>query len=68
VAARTKRYFKSNSTGISKTSLAFLIRWFDVKDSTVKYDGPFFDEEQAEDRLHSYLKRGVCCWIIRYND
>ena len=68
MAAKTKKYYKSNSGGVSKDSLTFLIKWFDVEDSIVRYDGPFFNEEQAEDTLHSYLKRGVCCWIIKYND
>ena len=68
MSAKTKKYYKSNSSGISKAELAFLIKWFDVENSIFKYDGPFFNEERAEDTLHSYLKRGVCSWIIKYDD
>ena len=53
MSAKTKKYYKSNSSGISKAELAFLIKWFDVENSIFKYDGPFFNEERAEDTLHS---------------
>ena len=68
MSAKTKKYYKSNSSGISEAGLAFLIKWFDVENSIIKYDGPFFNEERAEDILRSYLKRGVCSWIIKYDD
>jgi hypothetical protein len=66
VLTKKKKYFKPNSQGVSTAKLAFLIRWLD--DATVKNDGPFFNEQEAEETLHSYLKRGVCSWIVKYND
>ena len=63
---KKKKYFKPNSQGVSTAKLSFLIRWLD--DTTVKNDGPFFNESEAEETLHSYLKRGVCSWIVKYND
>jgi len=66
VVAKKKKYFKPNSRGVSAAKLSFLIRWLD--DATVKNDGPFFNEQEAEETLHSYLKRGVCSWIVKYND
>tara|TARA_Y100001973_G_C5034198_1_gene249556 strand:- start:387 stop:587 length:201 start_codon:yes stop_codon:yes gene_type:complete len=66
VVTKKKKYFKPNSRGVSTAKLSFLIRWLD--DATVKNDGPFFSESEAEETLHSYLKRGVCSWIVKYND
>lgn len=68
MSTKTKKYYKPNGRGVSEASLAFLIKWFDVENSTIKYDGPFFNEETAEDMLYAYLKRGVCSWIIKYDD
>ena len=66
MVAKKKKYFKPNSRGVSTAKLSFLIRWLD--DATVKNDGPFFNQREAEETLHSYLKRGVCSWIVKYND
>lgn len=63
---KKKKYFKPDSRGVSTAKLSFLIRWLD--DATVKNDGPFFNKKEAEETLHSYLKRGVCSWIVKYND
>ena len=51
MSTKTKKYYKPNGRGVSEASLAFLIKWFDVENSTIKYDGPFFNEERAEDTL-----------------
>ena len=63
---KKKKYFKPNSNGIATRRLSFLIRWLD--DATVKNDGPFFNEQEAENALRDYLKRGVCSWIVKYNE
>jgi hypothetical protein len=66
VSTKKKKYFKSDGQSVSASKLSFLIRWLD--DSTIKYDGPFFNEQEAEQALQAYLKRGVCSWIVKYND
>jgi len=66
VLTKKKKYFKPNGDGIATTRLSFLIRWLD--DATVKNDGPFFNEQEAENALRDYLMRGVCSWIVKYNE
>jgi hypothetical protein len=68
VSAKRKKYFKLNSSGLSQAELVFLIKWFDQKDSAIKYEGPFLNEKDAVDVLNQFLKQGLCGWIIRYND
>jgi|TARA_R110000824_G_scaffold299973_1_gene488041 hypothetical protein len=68
VLTKKKKYFKPNNQGVSTAKLSFLIRWFDDSDCIVKNDGPFSNVEEAEEALLIYLKRGVCSWIVKYDD
>jgi len=67
VSTKKRKYFKDDGTGVSKSSQAFLVKWFDPKRATVSYEGPYSNEKDAYDILHSYLKHGICCWIINYD-
>ncbi len=66
MSTKKKKYFKPDSSGVSSNQLSFLIRWID--DAVIKNDGPFLNQREAEETLCSYLKRGVCSWIVKYND
>jgi hypothetical protein len=68
VSTKKKKYFKANGDGVSVPSRAFLLKWFDDKTASVKYDGPFSNERDADDLLKTYLKSGVCCWKINYDE
>jgi len=35
---------------------------------TTEYRIKANNKKEAEETLHSYLKRGVCSWIVKYND
>ena len=67
MSTKKRKYFKDDGTGLSKASHAFLIKWYDPKRQSINYDGPFFNEKDAYTLLQSYLKHGICCWIINYN-
>tara|TARA_B100000287_G_C20339759_1_gene665327 strand:+ start:43 stop:249 length:207 start_codon:yes stop_codon:yes gene_type:complete len=68
VSGRTKKYFKFNDNGLSQAKLVYIIKWLDQKDAAIKYEGPFLKEEDAICTLNEFLKRGLCSWIIRYDD
>ena len=68
MSTKKKRYFKSNGSGVSAPVRAYLLKWFDDKTACVKYDGPFSNEDDALDLLKIYLKSGVCCWKINYDE
>jgi hypothetical protein len=62
-----RKYFKnSSSDGLSKASTTFLLKFIDEKDN-LKTVGPFAQEDDAFEALSSYLKSGVCSWIVSYN-
>tara|TARA_R110002012_G_scaffold257656_1_gene437943 strand:- start:3339 stop:3539 length:201 start_codon:yes stop_codon:yes gene_type:complete len=31
-------------------------------------DGPFVDIKEAEDTMHSLLIKGICAWMVSYNE
>ena len=45
---------------------AFLLKIIDDKD-TIKTIGPFAKEDDAFEALSTYLKSGVCSWVVSYN-
>ena len=67
VSTKKRKYFKDDGTGVSKSSPAFLVKWYDPKRAAISYDGPFSNEKDACELLRSYLKHGICCWIINYD-
>tara|TARA_B100001250_G_scaffold296486_1_gene258032 strand:+ start:302 stop:508 length:207 start_codon:yes stop_codon:yes gene_type:complete len=67
VAGKKKKYFRNNGTGVSTSQESYVLKWYDSKKDAINYDGPFSDEKDANNVLRSYLKNGVCCWVVYYN-
>ncbi len=68
MSTKKKKYFKANGSGVSAPAEAYLLKWYDDKTASIKYDGPFSNENDAIDLLRIYLKSGVCCWKIDYDE
>ena len=68
MSTKKKKYFKSNEKGVSTPTRGFLLKWYDGTNRVVKYDGPFSNKKDADELLRTYLKNGVCSWIIEYDD
>ena len=56
---------RSMSTGNIKV---FLLRYQDDINREIKEEGPFKDEDRAKERLSSFLRKGVCSWLVSYNE
>lgn len=68
MSTKKKKYYKSDGNGVSTPTRGFLLKWYDGASCAIKYDGPFFNEKDASDLLLTYLKNGVCSWIVEYDD
>ena len=65
---KTRNYYKSyNKEEGSTLAKVFLVRHC-ISDKEVAHDGPYGDEKGATEILNSYLREGVCAWIVSYND
>tara|TARA_R110000824_G_C15070918_1_gene663356 strand:- start:174 stop:386 length:213 start_codon:yes stop_codon:yes gene_type:complete len=45
----------------------FLVRWHDEKQKTTNNEGPYHTETEAFEVLKSYLKDGICSWLVSYS-
>jgi|TARA_Y100000310_G_C20694739_1_gene824779 uncharacterized protein YprB with RNaseH-like and TPR domain len=62
-----KYYKKDGGQSTSTKKRLFLVRQHDNKENKVVAHGPFRNEDEAVTLLNSYLKSGVCCWLVSYN-
>ena len=65
---KTRNYYKSyDEEGGSTLAKVFLVRHC-ISDEEVAHEGPYGDEKGATEILNTYLRDGVCAWIVSYND
>ena len=67
---RKRKYFKpleERSLPISEKKI-FLVRFQDMTTGVIQSKGPFSKEENAIEALKSYLKDGICSWLVTYNE
>ena len=64
---KKRKYFKKSENGKSeKVTSAFLLKFIDDKNA-LKTVGPFAKEDDAFEALSSYLRSGLCSWIVSYH-
>ena len=66
--AKKRNYYKSSDGTSSSRYKMFLVRYYDLEQSSYACDGPYGDQKQALDIVHEYLKNGVCSWMVTYNE
>ena len=64
---KKKRNYYRNYGNLSKSTetKTFLLRYED-KSGNYLHEGPF-SEKIAMEKLNSFLKAGVCSWLVSYN-
>tara|TARA_Y100000593_G_C4288166_1_gene326758 strand:- start:418 stop:624 length:207 start_codon:yes stop_codon:yes gene_type:complete len=66
---KKRQYYGAGEGSISKrTDRVFLLRYQDTEKEEIRNEGPFSDEESAFERLNSFLKKGICSWLVAYNE
>jgi hypothetical protein len=70
VSGKRKYFSHSHSKEGAATSLkkVFLLRYCDKGTKTIHSDEPYADEKQALKALTEYLKKGICSWVVTYNE
>ena len=70
---KTKRKYyqatsEKNSSPVSSSNYKmFLVRFHDDESNAIQNDGPFSEEIEATKILNSYLRKGICSWLVSYN-
>ena len=63
-----KRKYYSSRDEHSTEKRVYLLRYQDVENKAIKSEGPFSNEDSANDRLSSLLREGICSWLVTYNE
>ena len=66
---KKRQYYGLGDGNVStRTDRIFVLRGEDSEKEEIKNEGPFANEEKAIERLNSFLKRGICSWLVTYNE
>ena len=68
---RKRKYYQTTSgdTGATTSKYKmFLVRYHDDESNAVQHEGPYPEEEDAIKVLNSYLRQGICSWLVSYNE
>jgi len=69
---RKRKYYQTDKDGVAAANESpkyrmFLVRYHDDDSNMVQNDGPYTKEDEATNILNSYLKQGICSWLVSYN-
>lgn len=64
---KKRKYYKTNDAGVTAPHRTFLLKWLDENDGSVKHEA-FSQEKDVTKQLTTYLKAGVCSWVVSYYD
>ena len=67
MADKKRRYYSVDGDGMAAAKKKiFLLRFENLKNE-IEAKGPFMEEE-AKEKLKEYLAKGVCSWLVTYNE
>ena len=71
-AKNKNRKYYQNPDNISidsgKHKKLFIVRYQDLSKEQIHNEGPYTDEAIASEKVSALLKKGVCSWVVSYND
>jgi hypothetical protein len=67
MADKKRRYYGVSGDGLSSPTKKIFLLKFQNLDDEIEADGPFIEQE-ANERLKEYLAKGVCSWLVSYNE
>jgi hypothetical protein len=68
--AKARKYYSTDTKSSPATPASykvFLVRYHDEDANRVENNGPYELREEADEALKSYLKQGICSWLVSYN-
>lgn len=62
---KQKKYYRFDGSKSVSTD-AVLVKW--IEDDVIKISSPIKDYNQALNKCQSYLEKGICSWMVYYNE
>jgi len=63
---KKRKYYKSQSDPTLGVRV-FIVRYKDLIEGEIHNEGPYQNESVATEKLNSFLKKGVCSWLVTYD-
>ena len=60
-----KKYLAADPSMKGKT--LYILYKFDINKEELLSDGPYLKKDEAYNKMHSFLKKGICSWVVVYN-
>lgn len=64
---KKRRYYKNYGSMSKSTNLKTYLLRYEKEPGKYLQEGPFSSEELAIEKLNSFLKAGICSWLVSYN-
>ena len=45
----------------------YILYKFDINNKEIMSEGPFLKKNEAYDKMNTFLKDGICSWVVIYN-
>jgi hypothetical protein len=60
-----KTYLPTDPAMKGKT--LYILYKFDITNEELMSDGPFLKKDEAYTKMNTFLKKGICSWVVVYN-
>jgi len=50
-----------------KGKTLYILYQFDMNKEELTSDGPYLNKDDAYSKMNTFLKKGVCSWVVVYN-
>jgi len=64
--SKKRKYFKANKDQVATIQQGYLLKWIGAETLQVQSEGPFTNIEEANIKLSSFLRAGICSWLVAY--
>ena len=68
MSATTRKYYRASNAGAPRYQKTFLLRIVDTETDAITNEGTYTNKTEATEKLTSFLRKGVCSWLVSYND
>ena len=65
-SSKKKKFIPTDPSMRNKT--LYILYKFDILKEEMMSEGPFIKKDEAYEKMNGFLKKGVCSWVVAYNE